>query len=89
MPTRASRDRSVDLLAYLGSDAKPALPLLMHLIQTNLDQPEQLQPYRKAFLQVGNAGIPMVVEAMQTALGDSHQKTLDEMLTAYGLVAVQ
>ena len=29
----------------------------------------------------------MVVEAMQTALGDSHQKTLDEMLTAYGLVA--
>ena len=86
---QASRDRSVDLLAYLGSDAKPALPLLMHLIQTNLDQPEQLQPYRKAFLQVGNAGIPMVVEAMQTALGDSHQKTLDEMLTAYGLVAVQ
>jgi len=86
---QVSRDRSVDLLAYLGPDAEPALPLLMHLIQTNLDQPEQLQPYRKAFLQVGNAGIPMLVEAMQTALGDSHQKTLDEMLTAYGLVAVQ
>ncbi len=82
-------DRAVELLGYLGVDAAPALPLLMHSMQRWLDSPERLDPYRRAFLQVGPAGIPMVIEAMQLTDKEAHLEIFQTMLTEYGLLAVQ
>jgi HEAT repeat protein len=60
-PDRTSRQRSLEIMARLGSDAKAALPDLMGLIKSG----PQSNDVDDAFVQIGPDAVPPLIEVLR------------------------